>query len=60
MLFNNIPDDVKIDKGNYCLATIYYCPLLYWKKDADVIMLKLLSRYIGNDKGQEVSTLPEL
>lgn len=60
VLFSNFPDDVQIDQEKYCLATIYYCPFLYWKKDADITMLKLLSRYIDSGKGQEVSTLPEL
>ncbi|HHX68647.1 MAG TPA: hypothetical protein GX708_11415 [Gallicola sp.] len=60
VLFNNLPDDVNIDINKYCLATIYYCPFLYWKKNADVTILKLLSRYIDSGKGQKVSTLPEL
>lgn len=60
MLFSKFPDDTELDKDKYCLATIYYCPFLYWKNDADITMLKLLSRYIDSGKEQEVSTLPEL
>ena len=60
MLFSKFPDDTELDKDKYCLATICYCPLRYWKKDADITMLKLLFRYIDSGKGQEVSTLTEL
>ncbi|MEA4967346.1 MAG: hypothetical protein VB048_04415 [Bacteroidaceae bacterium] len=61
ILFGNyLEEDQKMDQHKYCRATIYFCPLLYWKKSAVVTVLKLISRFADSGKGAEISTLPEL
>lgn len=60
VLFKDFPKDIQIDEGNHCLVSIYYCLLLYWKKNADVTNLKLLYRYADSGKGEEITSLPKL
>lgn len=60
VLFEDFPDNMKEIGSDKCLVTIYYCPLLYWKKDASITILKTLSRYADSGKGIDISTLEQL
>lgn len=61
VLKDNFPEENKnIDTSKHCLATIYYCLLLYWKENADVTILRLVSRYLDSGKGEEIPTLSQL
>jgi len=61
VLFNNFPEKYKeLEGSEFCLATIYYCVILYWKKDADVTILKTITRYLDSGKGMNVDDLPQL
>lgn len=61
VLFDNFPQRFEnLEDTDYCLATVYYCVLLYWKKDADVTILKTITRYLDSGEGMDISELPKL
>ena len=61
VLFNDFPEKYKeLEGSEFCLATIYYCVILYWEKDADVTILKTITRYLDSGKGMNVDDLPQL
>lgn len=51
---------VEFDAKKNCLATIYYCLILYWKKSADVTNLRIISKYVDSGMGEVISNLSEL
>lgn len=60
VLFEDFPENIKEIENDKCLVSIYYCPLLYWKQDASITVLKTLSRYGDSGKGEDISTLEQL
>jgi hypothetical protein len=61
ILSNNFPEEhSKLDSNKFCIATIYYCILLYWKKNAEVVNLRLITKYTDTGVGEDISKLKEL
>ena len=61
ILFDNFPEEKKhLENSEYCLATIYYCIQLYWKKNVDVTILKSFSKLIDSGVATSINELPKL
>lgn len=61
VIFDNFPEEHKsLENTELCLVSLYYCVRLFWKKDADVTMLRLLSPYRDSGKGMNINDLPKL
>ncbi|MDK2942537.1 MAG: hypothetical protein PWP56_2050 [Acetobacterium sp.] len=61
ILCDKFPEEhSEIDNSKYCIATIYYCISLYWKKKAEVINLRLITKYSDSGVGEDISKLKEL